>query len=133
MSKIVSVDEALEIINSGKGIITGGGYTFFDGHYCAHGPIPGCFRGGCNGELNPQVKEWRSISLRELVLRSGFFPDAHALHNLVELQSTLLDFSICMRDMIEFCVDSKYTKNDFHGSARTDIWQQYFKDKEMIK
>lgn len=130
LGTVVSDEEALRLILTGKGIVTCGGYTYLKGHYCADGPAPGCFRGGDVSKLNTNVVGWRSLTLKEFILGHGFFPEAFMLATLTELQFNMEDYGIDLRDMIAFCVNSEYTKDDFHSMNRKTIWREYFDRRE---
>ncbi len=133
MSKSITYDEALELHRSGKGIITSGGYTFIGNYYLAYGALPGCLRGGDLMSELPIKEGWKQLNLKELICRNGFYPDPFSLHILVSIQATLEDYSINLNEMVKYCIDSSYTKEQLLSTdtfTESTIWYDYFQDKD---
>jgi hypothetical protein len=68
--------EAQEHVDKG-GIVTAGGYTYFNGGYFAFGTYPGCQRGG-EVDLKTYYRDdldWKALTEKDIVSQRGYKPD----------------------------------------------------------
>lgn len=102
------------------------GYTFLGNHYFAHGPFPGCLRGG-EIDLDQHNKDgntlWRKMTAKDLIIKHCFYPCPFMINVLARHGNK--DFmNVDLFALMEFCINSEFTSDQLKYD--NGIWLDYF-------
>lgn len=137
--KTVPVGEADIAFSHGAYFVMSGAYTYGRVHvdsnnsqdyYLANGPFPGSLRTGKVMPSNLAAnKQWWLLSLRDLVVLNGFYPDVYQIQTILNYQATSGDRSINLQHMMDRVMHSTRGTLFFNsGSAAMSAWWlDYFK------
>jgi hypothetical protein len=140
--KLLSPEEAWEVISSGSGFVSAAGYTYFKDGYLSYGTLPACMSGTGHtkeGFLQQCERQslfhWRPMTPEDLICRHGYYPSVYTLvhhYNAIGGFTTeqIQEVYALETEMIEYCINSQHDAAVFRDGARSpEVWRTWFKQR----
>lgn len=138
--KLLSPEEAWEVISSGSGFVSAAGYTYFKDGYLSYGTLPGCIREGSHPRerflqqcSRQSLLQWELMSPEDLVCRCGYYPQIYSLFYRYEklggcTNEQLQEVYKLEAEMIQYCISSPHDASVLaHPEHSQKVWRTWFK------
>lgn len=142
MPKLLSPEEAWEVISSGNGFVSAADYTYFKDGYLAYGTLPGCIRTTGHSKEHflqrcdrQSLTQWKLMSPEDLICQRGYFPGVYSLlfwyekigGGSIELIQEVYKLE---SEMIQHCINSPHDADVFaHPEQSPGVWRTWFKQR----